>query len=166
MNLTTTDQTVAKQWANRPDDQRFLDLDSLYDAVAKRRDNSAEVREALADLAVTLTPGGDDLRLLLPGIDSEAEFTQNSFGSLCSRVKAPAGFFRDQLANAPELAAETLNHCIQNADNEPIMPYIYRNGHTELRAATSPSYGRIYDADVVSAVRRPGDAQGGGLAAP
>lgn len=148
------DETVSKQWAKRPADQRYLDLGSLQTAVANRRQCSQEIREALGDLSIVLTPEGDDLRLALPGVNNEAEFTHYSFGSLCSRVGAPAGFFRDKLAQAPELAAETLNHCIAQADNEPIMPYVYSNGRTELRAATSPSYGRIYDADVVSAVAR------------
>lgn len=148
------DETVSKQWAKRPADQRYLDLGSLQTAVANRRQCSQEIREALGDLSIVLTPEGDDLRLALPGVNNEAEFTHYSFGSLCSRVGAPAGFFRDKLSQAPELAAETLNHCIAQADNEPIMPYVYSNGRTELRAATSPSYGRIYDADVVAAVAR------------
>lgn len=155
------DDTVSKQWANRPADQRFTDLQSLHESVANRRNNSSEVRESLKDLAVILTPEGDDLRLAVPGLEKSAEFTHHSFGSLCSRVKAPAGYFRDQLSSAPELAAENLNHCIQNADDEPVMPYVYQNGRTELRAATSPSYGRIYDADVVSAVERMNERDGG-----
>jgi hypothetical protein len=151
---TNHDATVSKQWAKRPADERFLNLASLQAAVAKRREHSQEIRESLGELAVILNEDGDDLRLALPGLDSPAEMTHYSFGSLCSRVGAPAGFFRNSLAHAPELAAECLNECITRADNEPIMPYVYRNGRTELRAATSPSYGRIYDADVVSAVAR------------
>lgn len=156
------DMTLTKQWASRPDDQRFLTLDALYESVQERRRGSREIRHDLRELAVGLNEDGDDLRLILPdaGIE-DAQFTHYSFGTLCQRVGAPAGFFRDRMDGAPELTAEVLNHCIDSTEREAIMPYVYQNGHTELRAATSPSYGRIYDEEVVRAVSRVNERDNG-----
>lgn len=150
-NLTAThDMAVSNQWANRPDDQRFTSLDGLWDAMETRKRGSREVRSELRDLAVMLNDEGNDLRLHVPALTQDAEFTHYSFGTLANRAGAPAGYLRSLPV---ELAAECLNHGIQDADNDKIMPYVYQNGHTELRAATSPTYGRIYDADVVKAVK-------------
>lgn len=146
----TIDTTVTKQWQNRPEDQRFLTLDELAAAVKYTDDNSREIRARVKDLSCIMNDDCDDIRLEIRQAKEPAILTHHSFGGLCARVGAPANYLRSLPV---ELAAENLNHGIQTATNDAIMPYIFENGHTTLRASTSQTYGRIYDTEVVAAIK-------------
>ena len=47
-----TDSSVSRQWASRPDDEKFLSLSALRDAVAKRTLESVTVKQALPNMRV------------------------------------------------------------------------------------------------------------------
>lgn len=144
---------VSNEWANRPSDQRFLTVDDLYAKVLGRK---AECREESVALDVMkLVPLENGELALTDGKAIGAQLTNWSFGQLCQRAKAPAGYLRTLPA---ELAAIPLQwslerHETTEDEGNDAKLLIRRNGHVSISAVTSTTYGRIWDADVVRAVR-------------
>lgn len=150
LSAGTTDLRVQSQWFNRPDDQRFLDLDSLYASVRRRSDASwVEVVES-KDLKVAASRDDcDKLELWLPS-GRLAKPTHWSFGQVASLVGAPAGYLRRLPAF---MAGLNLQYGLQEFRGEAVKVYASEDDGVELFAATGPTYGRIFDHEVVGAVR-------------
>lgn len=147
---------VSKQWASRPDDQRFLTLDELRAAVAARRHAAREIDTALN--LVSVVPSEDASTLLLTDGSMEAPLTHWSFGQLAQRVRLPSAALREM---PTELAALNLQWALEHKledDEEGKGAKLLLGPHDGaplvLRAATSLKYGRIWDLDVVDAIRR------------
>lgn len=152
--MTSTLTAASAQWASRPDDQRFLTLDALSDAVARRRQLSHD-RVLRMD---TLSLGHDDHNLFLSGHNGAAvHFTHWSFGQLAASVGAPAAYLRKL---PPAVAEINLEYGLKfggAAREESKLLYTYGDDGRpvgEARAFTSPTYGRIWDQQIVDAVRR------------
>jgi len=77
--------------------------------------------------------------------------THWSFGQMASLLTVPAGYLRRLPA---PIAGINLQYALANFRSENVKAYVRTNGASELRAATGPDYGRIFDRDVVAAVRR------------
>jgi hypothetical protein len=78
--------------------------------------------------------------------------TNWAFGQLSSYAGAPASYLRKL---PPELAAINLQWGLEHAPvREDALMLAQSNGNEALRAITSASYGRIWDAQVVEAVER------------
>ena len=144
---------VSKQWASRPNDQRFLTLGDLSAKVSERRRQYIQQDVALDCMQVQSTHDGD---IVLQNNDgsSPAHLTNWAFGQLAARASAPAGYLRKLPA---EIAVQALQwsmetHERKQEDGNDVKLLIQRNGETWLRSCTSPTYGRIYDADVVDAI--------------
>lgn len=146
--------TVSQQWANRPDDQKFLSLTALRDKVALWRSESNQNIVLPSEIVASADERG--LRLSLAGADVEP--THWAFEQIASQAEAPAQYLRRLPA---ALAAENLNYGLQRAEAKAVSAYIRQNGSTTLRGLTSTRYGRIYDQDVVEAVMKvAGDGTG------
>lgn len=150
VNLTD----AATQWRNRPDDERYLSLADLRDAVAQRKAESWTAQQSAASCRVL--PEADGLKVQVwnntRGERQALEFSNYSFTQFAGLAKSPAGYLRTLPA---ELAAINLQWCLENrAARENALILGQTNGHNELRAVTSTSYGRIWDLDVVTAVER------------
>lgn len=139
--------TVSAQWANRPDDQRFLDLSSLSDTVRRWADESHA--QAVLPEEIYCHAVDETLRIDLAG--SGVEASNWSFDQIARLAGAPAYYLRTLPAH---LAADNLNNGLRKAEAKAVSAYIRQNGVTALRGLTSTRYGRIFDADVVDAVRR------------
>lgn len=144
--------TASREWSSRPDDQRFLSLADLRTAVSLRKEQSWTAVGVNKQLRVL--PKDDDL--LLEVYDpTKAALRQLrpshwSFGQLASYAKAPAGYLR-QLPG--ELAAINLQFGLEHlASNDKSLVLARTNGDDRLTAMTSPTYGRIWDLEVVDAV--------------
>lgn len=153
--MTINDNTVSKQWASRPDDQRFLTVEDLYNKVSQRR-QECEVHNVALD-AMTLGVTDDGFGLTLGDKEGHVGGLLNhwSFGQLCSRAGAPAGYLRKLPAT---LAAIPLQYSLETHETKDdegnnAKALIRKNGNTWFSAITSPTYGRIWDKDVVAAVR-------------
>lgn len=149
----SNDMRASNEWATRPDDQRFLSVDDLYARVQARKAECSERSVALDVLKLCPLPDGE--MALTDGVGLGAQLTHWSFGQLCQRAKAPAGYLRSLPA---ELAAIPLQwsmerHETASDEGNDAKLLIRRNGHVSVSALTSPTYGRIWDADVVRAVR-------------
>lgn len=151
--MSNIDMKVSNQWANRPNDQRFLTVDSLLAKVAGRREECS-VRDVALD-AMVLEPNAQGTELMLTDKHSVTGMLNHwSFGQLCTRAKAPAGYLRTlpaELACIPlQWSMETHETASNEGNDAKIM--IRKNGETFVSAITSPTYGRIWDVDVVRAI--------------
>lgn len=159
--------TAANQYANRPPDERFPSLAALVDAARYDKDHSAERTYNLRDLravpVVTSRPGLPDPAdvgpraadtVALESPNGRATFTHYSFSQLARTVGAPAAYLRTL---PPQIAADALNYGLQDA--APVGTaanlLVRANGGTPIiRAATSDTYGRVWDASLYGELAR------------
>lgn len=150
------DGTVSRQWFGRPDDQRFLSLDDLYAAVEQRREASFD--RVIAPRSIRLIAEPEKVNDLTVAVDGrEMAPTNWSFQQLAMLAGAPAGYLRSLPAY---LSAANLQYgLMENREGDArILGKINGAGQLdELRAATSPTYGRIWDSEVVRAVQNTAD---------
>lgn len=143
---------VSSEWFNRPDDERFLSLDTLYDRVRARAEAATtRIVESRAIRVQAQSSHADRLHLLVPGADAPIAPTHWSFGQLCSLVGAPAGYLRELPA---ALSGINLQHGLIAHRGEQVKMLETSDGRTELRSVTGPDYGRIWDHELVEAVMR------------
>ena len=141
---------VSSEWFSRPDDERYLSLTDLHDAVRRRADR-AQTRtvESRAVRVEAARDNAERLALLVPGRDEPVAPTHWSFGQLCGLVGAPSSYMR-QLPAA--LAGINLQHGLLSHRAELLKTLETDDGRIELRAVTGPDYGRIWDHELVAAV--------------
>jgi hypothetical protein len=147
--------TAAREWARRPDDERFLSLaDVQADAEADRAECGRKTKRT-ADLTVESAGNA----LMMRAGARPADFTPWSFSQFCSILGAPARY----LSGLPaDLAAPCLNHGLQRLADEQrrqehqilIRQYPEQADRLTLRAITSPQYARVWDAPVIAAIRQ------------
>jgi len=143
---------VSSEWFSRPDDERYLSLTELYEAVKDRAERTStrtvETREVRVEAS---RDNAARLALLVPGRDEPIAPTHWSFGQLCSLVGAPAGYLRELPA---PLAGINMQHGLVAHRAELMKTLETEDGRLELRAVTSPDYGRIWDHELVAAVMK------------
>lgn len=140
----TNDFTVTREWAKRPDDQRFLSLNSLMESVKNRTINS---KTATTTTSALKAYGTEEDEIVINTELGPKFFTNWSFGQMAGLVGAPATYLKK--LNAP-LAAACLNFGLENSPRAESMLLV--NGNDTLRAITSAQYGRIWDEEVVNSV--------------
>ncbi|MGM4887529.1 DUF932 domain-containing protein [Tardiphaga sp. 11_C7_N12_6] len=143
---------VSSEWFSRPDDERYLSLTDLHDAV-RRRAECAQARtvESRAVRVEASRDNAERLALMVPGRDEPVAPTHWSFGQLCSLVSAPSSYMRQLPA---PLAAINLQHGLLSHRAELVKTLEANDGRVELRAVTGPDYGRIWDHELVAAVMK------------
>lgn len=135
-----------RQWATRPADERFPDLQSLYDATA----NYARIARVKSVPWGQLQTQALGTEVAIVGQNGNpATMTHWAFGQLCSRLQAPASYLRGLPA---ELAVANLNHGLDTrvallGESDAQMLF-HSNGSLLLRAITSDSYERIWNYEV------------------
>lgn len=158
--------SASRQWSSRPADQRFESLHAMAAYCAHQKAHSRAV--VCSSRAINFAPAADDqlhgLEVTGPNGHAYAP-THYSFGQLATLAGAPAGYMRS--IPAP-LAADCLNYGFKIArEVEDVGVLLTRNGGDELRAATGPNYGRVWNADLTAAlVERFGDGISGDWRVP
>jgi hypothetical protein len=143
---------VSSEWFSRPDDERYLSLTELHDAVRSRADRAhARTVESRAVRVEASRDDAERLSLVVPGRDEPISPTHWSFGQLCGLVSAPASYMRQLPA---PLAGINLQHGLLTHRAELVKTLEADNGRVELRAVTGPDYGRIWDHELVAAVMK------------
>jgi hypothetical protein len=141
-----------RQWARRPADERFENLDNLLAFTEKRKNQSHEENRFLRSISLEATGDGG---IIMNGNGSPAYFSNWAFGQLCRTLSAPAGYLRTL---SPELARDCLQYGLKSSNEECML--LIRNYSHELgnhdekyaSAFTSSSYGRIWDANAVESI--------------
>lgn len=152
---SVNDTRLSQQWMSRPDDQRFLTLDALADSVNARAQRSREVTIASDALRIVHT-SDDDIQLVGPD-GGKAELTHWSMGQLARLGGAPVDYLRTlpPVLAAPALAW-SLEQRAEKGEAAKVLVSRREDGGVEARAITSATYGRIWDREVVAAIRRLG----------
>lgn len=157
---------ASRQWASRPDDQRFTSLDELVAFTRNQREISKGM--VIPSRKISAAPIEDDAErksLVVLGPDgTPANPTHWAFGQLANQVGAPAGYLRTLPA---DIAADALNYGIFKRPVEDTGILIRQDGGVELAAVTGPRYGRVWNADIAQALRdRFGDGVTGDFTVP
>jgi hypothetical protein len=156
---------ASKQWASRPNDERFASLTELNaHCQAIKLSSKATVVPSRAIRCEPLV--GDNAGLMVAGPNGgQVALTHWSFGQLAQRVAAPAGYLRSLPA---PMAADCINYGLYHRDVEDIGVLLYKNGGpAQMRAVTGPAYGRIWNSTVTQAlVDRFGDGITGDFRVP
>lgn len=143
MNTQQTDMRVHKEWASRPDDQRFLSLAELSAFVHKRANESQVATVENKALRAYGTEQGELIVNTELGVKT---FTNWSFGQFAGLAGAPSSYLKK--LSSP-LAAACLNEGLDNRKVEEVM--LLANIEDTIRAFTGPTYGRIWDSQIVDA---------------
>lgn len=153
-------QEASRQWASRPDDQRFTSLDSLYEFARNQKEQSRSL--AISSRRIEARPIAEDetrRSLVVIGPDGQPSLPTNwAFGQLAARISAPAGYLRTLPS---DIAADAINYGLRQRNAEDVGALLrVGEGVPELAALTGPNYGRVWNADVVKAI---GDRFGNGI---
>ncbi len=178
----TTLMQASQQWMTRPADQRFLSLDEMAAKKREIRENSISSVVANRQLRFIPSPVNPDKGITVEGSKGHYDPTHYSFGQLASLAGAPAGYLRKL---HPTIVADALNYGMRfNRDVEEVGVLRTKTFHdgiddadsrsggdpvetVELRAALGPNYGRVWDIDVIDALRgRFGDGVTGDFKVP
>ena len=143
---------VSSEWFSRPDDERYLSLSALHEAVRARSERATARTVETRMLRVEASrDNAERLALTVPGRDDPISPTHWSFGQLCGLVGAPSTYMRQLPA---PLAGINLQHGLLSHRAELVKTLEADDGRVELRAVTGPDYGRIWDHELVEAVMR------------
>lgn len=106
-----TINTASRQWATRPDDERFVSLTAMQEFLDHSREFSAA--RALSNRALTVQPVAEDSKgLAVIGPNGSPVLpTHWAFGQLAQRAGAPVGYLRDLPA---PLAADCMNYGLRS----------------------------------------------------
>jgi hypothetical protein len=165
LNTQTLTQANA-QWSSRPADQRFLSLPELYAVTHASRENSRA--RVVSTRQVEVQPASDNpmAGLVVAGQNGSATPTNWAFGQLAAIAGAPAGYLRKLPA---PIVADAMNYGLRfnrQADDMGLLLTRQESG-VELRAATGPAYGRVWNDDIVSALmNKVGDGRTGNFRVP
>lgn len=145
----TNDMTAHNEWANRPDDECYPDLKSLYAAVKARRDISAETVVPFQKMQF-----GANGTVFLKGKSADGQplnmvptnWAFEQFHGLIDGPKPGLDWLRGMQDR--KLVADILTYQAQHAEREGMqMLYSARKGESygQVRAFTTEVYSRLWD---------------------
>lgn len=140
---------ASRQWAVRPDDERFTSVEDLHRACVEYRAKARTAQPYWRDLRPVAMDEGEVGLLGVSG--TPARLSNWAFSQLCARSKSPAAFLRELPAS---LAVDVLaNRMAQHGNGDRAALMFHENGGLLLRAVTSMQYQRIWNSDVTSRLR-------------
>lgn len=147
---------ASHQWMTRPEDERFLSLMELRDHCQGQRDRAQAIVRASRAIEVQALDR-EELRVF--AADAVPAFpTHWGFGQLSQLSGAPAGYLRSLPA---PLAADCVNYGLRfnrEIEEAGLLLDHRPDGVVELRCATGPQYGRVWNSEIAEAlVERFGD---------
>lgn len=142
--MTTNLMQASSQWATRPDDERFISLQELYESGLADDQCSSHEWIVNADLVAKADPENESAGVhfsLKSGPEVKLTPTHWAFGQVCQQATVPVRHIRKL---HPALAAMDINYCMDKyAVREEQKLLVKRNGGALMRSVTSPSYGYI-----------------------
>src|SRR5437868_13419600 len=101
---------ASRQWATRPDDERFESLEAMHAASRAHYDSAKTALVKYGDLRVNVVPDADDVQLVHVHGKVPLTFTDYSFKQLSTRI----GLGADTLAQLPAtITADAMNFGLQ-----------------------------------------------------
>jgi hypothetical protein len=159
---------ASRQWSSRPADERFVSLHDLYDAVRDGREHS--VSSIVSTRKIRFEPHLADNAKGLIATTAQGDMTPTnwSFGQLSQLAGAPASYLKRLPA---PMVADCVNYglrFLRDAEDVGLLRYAPGKGRMdELRAATGPRYGRIWNEEIVGAlIQKFGDGLTGDFRVP
>src|SRR5262245_34339842 len=158
---------ASRQWATRPFDERFLDLHELHAKVAHQKDMSRA--PVVASKSIFVEPHQSDPKFGIEVVGPNGGRTTPtnwSFGQLATLSGAPAGYLRTLPA---PIVSDCMNYGLRfKREIEDVGLLLTKTPQgTELRAATGPRYGRIWNEEIVAAlIAKYGDGRTGKFRVP
>ena len=155
-----------KQWANRPEEERFTTLTEMHSKMLA--DRAISKAKVLSSRDLSAVPTDDNQGLLIAGPGGRGiGISHWAFGQLSSLVGAPASYLREL---PPPVAADCLNFGLKvtrDAQDVGILAQCPSDSLATIKAATGPRYGRVWNCDVIGAlIDRFGDGQTGNFRVP
>jgi len=147
----TTLLQASREWAKRPADESFGSLAALDLAARTSRERSTPLVIATDAITPVIT---DDGRVTVRGYNG---LTHWAFGQLARIAGAPAEYLRSLPAN---IVVDAVTHGLKNPTNnrdEDTRLLVDRYEHDTIRAMTSTSYTRIFNADITGRLLRLAD---------
>ena len=143
------------QWRSRPNDNQFVNLHHMRDALRMRADNSSVKIHRQDQMEVFA--GGGDVKLSLSGSAPHA-MSHHVFNQISSIAGAKAAHLRNRVH--PDIAKSVLNWGLTYTDSDgkynqkesQVMVHTPHGLGSMVTAVTGPSYGRVYDHECVDAV--------------
>lgn len=172
--MTTLTQ-ASRQWASRPADERFLSLTELREKVAGQRERSVASVTSTRRIKVQPHPADPKWGITIDDYGALVDPTHWSFGQLATLAGAPASYLRKLPA---PLVSDVLNYGLRfirdaedvgllRTEQEPVAMHGEVIIHNELRAATGPRYGRVWNEEIVTALEQKfGDGRTGDFRVP
>lgn len=165
---------ASREWATRPDDERFCDLISMQAHFEHKREIS---KESIIDVRAIEAFAPDRNKLVLrskyapipeAGVKAkpmEFEPSNWAFHQIALKAGAPVRYINSLPA---PLAAQCLNHGLAHAKDEKANVLVeVEDGNRTIRSLNGKDYGRVWNADIVGAlVRRFGDGVTGEFRVP
>lgn len=152
---------ASREWATRPDDQRFTSLPDMHAFLTAERNRSRAtvVSSRKLECRPMGEPGSDEFMtgLEVYGPNGHGyQPTHWSFGQIAQLAGAPAGYLRTL---PPPIACDAINYGMRfNRDIEDVGVLLRRNtddtDNARIAAATGPRYGRVWNADISQALMR------------
>jgi hypothetical protein len=142
--------TVSSQWFSRPEDEKFLSLEDLETSVLARSSNAKQTIVDVSSIQLSAESNSPDSLAIEFNGNSIATPTHWSFGQLASLAGAPAGYLRKMPA---VISAINLQYGLQNLRSENVKMF-HNTESNQLLAATGVEYGRVFDYELVKAVRK------------
>lgn len=135
---------ASRQWAARPDDERFVSCQEYHEYVTARTVMSSEIKVRTDRLIPTVDDGAIQLIDETSGITMDLNYW--SAGQVARAAKVPADYLRTL---PPKLAVANLMYGLRSIDDSKSLLVMEDDDHTPmLRGMTSQVYGRIQDQDI------------------
>ncbi len=143
----SVDSSVSKQWASRPDDEKFLDLYTMRTAIENRFKQCRTIETRADDININ-----NQMQLEIAGYDNVANLNNWTFNQLCNLANVPVEYIK-RIANDDNLSlvADNIRHGVSKRKDSGIKALINIDTK-ELRALNSATYGRIWDYQVIDQV--------------
>lgn len=162
----TTLMQASRQWATRPNDERYLSLLDMQEFFNTQREQSHETVHPTSRILAVPTDDNKGLTLEL-GRDGDVFVPTNyAFGQLATLAEAPGAYLRTLPS---PIAADCINYGLKFKRKQinDVGVLTQQNGQNMLRAATGPKYGRIWNSDITTAlIEQFGDGRTGDFRVP
>lgn len=168
--MSATLMRASRQWASRPDDERYLDLPSMLAAMRNMQERSMQKTISSRKLEI-VAPEHDkamgDLAVLDQSTGDLSAPTHWAFGQLAQLCGAPAGYLRKL---ATPIVADALNwglrfnreiqdmaimtRSVERSNVETEDKTTIGDEYAALMCATGPNYGRVWNGDIIEQIIR------------